>query len=427
MNRRFFFVLLVLVVLAVGVAPLAAQDDPVEVRIAWYNDGNEGEVMRELLDRFEADNPDITVELDTVAYNVVVENLPSQLEAGEGPDIARVTDLGGLSEYFLDISEFVDTAYWEESFGSTLAPLRPAGETEGIYGVMTQLTITGPYINATLFEQAGVEIPGDDATWADWVAASTEVAEATGVPYAVAMDRSGHRMAGPAVSMGATYFGEDGQIDLINDEGFRETAQMIIDWHEQEITPPEVWVGAEGSYAAAIDQFVAAEIVLYMSGSWQINAMSERVGDNFDWRAIANPCGPGGCTGMPGGAALVPIADTEHPAEVARVLDFFAQQDVYAEFAARTLFIPAHSGVAAAGVDFQTEDEQAKAAIQVFTAQVPRISPIASALQAYPQNFIIWREAPNRIEQVIVGEITLDEAIERIQADVDEAVAEAAR
>ena len=28
-----------------------------DLRITWYDDGNEGQVLRDLLDRFEADNP----------------------------------------------------------------------------------------------------------------------------------------------------------------------------------------------------------------------------------------------------------------------------------------------------------------------------------------------------------------------------------
>ena len=48
-----------------------------------------------LLDRFEAENPDIKVVIDTVPYaQGILESLPLQLEAGEGPDMARVTQLG---------------------------------------------------------------------------------------------------------------------------------------------------------------------------------------------------------------------------------------------------------------------------------------------------------------------------------------------
>jgi alpha-1,4-digalacturonate transport system substrate-binding protein len=425
MTKRFFGILLVVLMLAVSVAPLAAQDN-VELRITWYNDGNEGEVLRDLLDRFEAENEGISVVLDEVAYNVILDNLPIQLEAGEGPDLARITNLGGLSNFYLDISEYVDAEEWEANFGATLDWMRPEGDDSGIYGMMTNLTVTGPFVNATLFEQAGVELPGPEATWDEWVAAATEVAEATGTPYAVAIDRSGHRLAGPAVSMGATYFdAETGQVNLIGDEGFRNTAQMIIDWHEAGITPAEVWVGSEGSYAAAVDQFANAELVMYMSGSWQINNMVERIGDAFDWVVVPNPCGPQACTGLPGGAALVPVVDTEHPEEVAMLMDYLAQTDVYAEFSARTLFIPAHVGAAESGIEFDTDNPSARAAIETFTGQVPLLHPTAVALQGYRFNSVIWRETPNRIEQVIVGEITLDEAIERIQADLDAAIAEA--
>ena len=41
---------------------------------------------------------------------------------------------------------------------------------------MTQLTITGPFINRTLFEQAGVAVPSDESdevTWEEWAEAAT--------------------------------------------------------------------------------------------------------------------------------------------------------------------------------------------------------------------------------------------------------------
>ncbi|MEO0607633.1 MAG: error-prone DNA polymerase, partial [Pseudomonadota bacterium] len=45
-----------------------------------------------------------------------------------------------------------------------------------------------------LFEQAGVELPGEGATWDDWATASKAVAEATDTPFPMAIDRSGHRV-----------------------------------------------------------------------------------------------------------------------------------------------------------------------------------------------------------------------------------------
>ena len=425
--RKVVLILAVLMML-MSVIPGLAQDDAVELRVTWYDDGNEGAVLRDLLDRFEADNPDITVVIDTVAYNTILENLPIQLEAGEGPDMARVTDLGGLSEFYLDISDLVeDPQYWEDSFGPFLNWLRPAGDEDGIYGMMTQLTVTGPYINRSLFEEAGVDVPSDSSdsvTWEEWAEASNAVAEALGIDFAMAMDRSGHRFAGPAISMGAAYFDEDGNPALI-DDGFTAMAELMVQWHEDGTMLPDVWVGTSGTYAAGNEFYTNEELVFYMSGSWQIGQFAENIGDTFAWEAVPNPCGPGGCTGMPGGAALVAVGDTEHPEEVARVMDYLASEEVLAEFSARTLFIPAHLGLAESGVDFDTDNEFASAALSSFVAQVGTLEQTAFDLQAYGANRDVFNATVNRLTEVLAGELELEDALARIQEDVDAALAEA--
>jgi len=414
--------LLVVLALLLTVVPAFAQD-ATELRIRWYDDGNEGEVLRDLLDRFEAENPDISVVIDTVPYSAILETLPLDLAAGEGPDMARVTDLGGLAEYYLDMSPYLsDTAYWEENFGPFLEWLRLADDESSIPGFMTQLTITGPYINATLFEQAGVEIPGEGATWEDWAAASVAVAEALEVPYPMAMDRSGHRFAGPAISMGAQFFDEDGH-PVVTDEGFGAMAEMFVNWHSDGTMHPEIWPLSDG-YAGANEQFANAELVFYMSGSWQVGQFSEQIGDAFDWQAVPNPCGPGGCTGMPGGAALVGIGSTEHPEEVARVMEYLASAEVLGEFSARTLFIPGHAGLSESGVDFDTDLELAKDALGVFVGQVGTLEQTAFDLQAYTFNRVVFDALRDRLTQSMVGELTLEEAIARTQEDIDNALAE---
>src|ERR1700680_3276035 len=126
-----------------------------EIRVACYSDGNECEVTQDLAKRIEAQNTDVKVAIDKVPYKAIVEQLPVQLAAGEGPDIARVADLGVLSKYYLDITSYVkDPKYWEGNFGQTLAWMRPTAGDKGIYGMMTQLTFTGPYGNKTLSEKA---------------------------------------------------------------------------------------------------------------------------------------------------------------------------------------------------------------------------------------------------------------------------------
>jgi len=416
--------LLVFVFLLLASFGVQAQE-PVELRITWYDDGNEGTVLRDLLDRFEADNPDIRVVIDTVPYSSVLEQLPLQVEAGEGPDMARITDFAAFQGHYLDLRPLVaDAAYWEESFPEAVfQAMRTEEDTDQIYGFPNQFTVTGPFINRTLLEQAGIEVPSDTSdavTWQEWTEATRAVAEATGTPYAIAMDRSGHRFAGPAFSMGATFFNEDGTITM-DTEGFRAMAELLVGWHNDGITPTEVWVGSGGTYSAAADFFINGQLVMYMSGSWQIGRFSTDIGDAFDWEAVPNPTGDGGSTGMPGGTAFVAFAQTEHPEEVARVMDYLASAEVLKEFTERTLFIPGHLNLGE--LDYDTESTAAEAALAVFVAEVPKLSEQAYQLQYGGQSFAINNPIRDRLTQVITGELTLDEAMERIQQDVDDALA----
>ena len=418
------FTLIVFLLLLIAAFGVQAQD-PVELRITWYDDGNEGIVLRELLDRFEAENPDIRVVVDTVAYTAILEQLPLQVEAGEGPDMARITDYSAFKGHYLDLRPLVaDAAYWDESFPiAVFQAMHSEGDTDQIYGFPNQFTVTGPFINRTLFEQAGIEVPSDSSdavTWQEWTEVTAAVAEATETPYAIAMDRTGHRFAGPAFSMGATFFNEDGTITM-DTPGFRAMAEILVGWHTDGITPAEVWVGSGGSYAAAADYFINGQLVMYMSGSWQIGRFSTDIGDAFDWEAIPNPTGDGGSTGMPGGTAFVAFSQTEHPEEVARVMDYLASTEVLKEFTERTLFIPGHLNLGE--LDYDTEVTAAEEALTVFVAEVPKLSEQAYELQYGGQAFAINNPIRDRLTQVITGELTLDDAMLRIQLDVDDALA----
>ena len=412
--------------IAMAIAFAATNASAAEIRVMCYQDGNECDVTKELAKRFEADNKDVTVIVDTVPYKAITEQLPVQLGAGEGPDIARVTDLGGLSRYYLDITPYVkDAKQWEASYGKALTWLRPTPGDKGIYGLQSQLTITGPFVNKTLFDQAKVAMPGPKATWDEWAAASKAVAKATQTPFAMAWDRSGHRFAGPAISYGAKLF--DAKGELVIDDGYKAISKKFVDWNKDGTMPKEVWGGTGGSsYRDAFDEFKNGRIVMYLSGSWQVKRMESQIGKSFDWIVVPNPCGPAACTGIPGGAAFVALKRTKAPKDVGRFLDYLAQESVYAEMMAKTDNLPANTAVAAKGINYNI-GPAAKAALNTFVGEVPKLSPVAYQIQGYKLNRAIFLNTVTRLSQSIVGEMSTDDAIGRLSKDIDEAVKASAK
>ena len=415
--------------IAAGVAlTLSTQVSAQELRVQCYSDGNECEVTGDIAKRFEAANTGIKIVIDKVPYKAIVETLPVQLAAGEGPDIARVTDLGGLNKYYLDLTPHLSAARvkaWQDNFASTLPWFRAGPADKGIYGMMSQLTVTGGYVNKTLFEQAKVPMPGPTATWDDWMAASKKVADATKTPFAMAMDRTGHRFAPLAVAYGAKIFDAKG-VPVI-DDGYKLAAKKFVEWNKAGLMPKEVWGGIGGSaYRDAFEEFANGRIVMYYSGSWQIRRMDTQVTKAFDWAVVPAPCGPAGCTAMPGGAAYVGLKRTKSPAAVAKFLDFLSQDANYSEMMARTENIPAHLGVAKAGVTYNVSP-LAKAALNSFVGDVSKILKPNFDLQGYRLNRAVFQPTAARLGQAVAGEMSVDDALKRLAADVDEQVKAASK
>jgi len=414
---------LIVISLVLTVLSTVFAQDP--IRFMWYADSEvQTATMQALVDDFMAANPDISVELDVVPYSTITDNLPLLLETGEGPDLARVTNLGGLASNYLDMSAYVDSDYWQSNFGPYLNWLDPEG-TGAISGMQLELTVTAPFVNKTYFEQAGVAMPEPGASWDDWAAATTEVAnvmnDAGLEVFPLAMDARTHRFAGPAISNGAMLFDAEGT-PAIDDEGFRAMVQKMVDWHADGTMFPDPWLTLDGALAG--DAFANGSVVMLMSGSWKLGGYPDQIGDAFDWTVVANPCGAGGCSGMPGGSAVVAFSETEQPEAVAKLIDFLAQADNYATYAAQTFSVPANISVASSGVDYPTDNASLKSSLNGFVANVPDLSPVAFQFQGYPKNFALYGSIQDRLSQILNGELDVDTGIERMVSDINDQISE---
>lgn len=402
--------------MAVGGAALAA-----EVDLMISDVDGKAAIIEEFANRYMEQNPDVTIQINVVGYDVVRDQLPIQLEAGSGPDMAFNTNLGGLHPYYLDLTPYVDAEAWEAAYGTVL-PWYRAGTEGGIFGFQTELTVTGPYVNLTMFEEAEVDVPEPGATWDDWADATRTVMEETGSYAGMVMDRSGHRMAGPAMSYGAEFYDADGNIVL--DEGFRTFAQMMVDWHAEGLMPPDVWPAVSGGkYANGNEMFFNEDVSFYMSGSWNMGNVLQNVGDRFDWAVVPVPCGPVGCGVMPGGAGLVGFDHTDAPEAVAGFIAWMGEKEQAAEWYARTFAIPAHAELQEEGLDYVAAgaDDRVAEGLNLFAqmaASAAEETPQAYRLQGDPNNFQVFNSTVTYLSSVMNGELELDGALDKIREDL---------
>jgi alpha-1,4-digalacturonate transport system substrate-binding protein len=385
-------------------------------------DGKAG-ILAEMAERYKADNPDVNFNFNLVAYDVIRDQLTLQIDAGTGPDLVMTTNLGTHAPYMIDITPYVDAAQWEADYGAVL-PWYRAGREGGIYGFHSEMTVTGPYINKTMFEEAGVEVPAPGATWDDWAAAAQTVMEATGSYAGMVMDRSGHRMAGPAMSYGAAYF--DGDNKLIVDDGFKTFSQMMIDWHASGLMPADVWPAVSGGkYANGNEMFFNQDVPFYMSGSWNTSNVQNNVGDKFDWAVVPVPCGPAGCGVMPGGAGIVALKSGDAASEeaAAKFVAWMGAEDQAREWYTRTYAIPANAKLQAEGLDYASAgaSEAVSEGLKAFTAMAAAAAeqtPQAYRLQGDPRNFTIFNATVQYISEAMNNNLTLDEALAKITEEL---------
>lgn len=409
---------------AVSIAALLAASaaQSAELTLMMSENDNQAAALAVLLERYKEIEPDVNVTLNIVGYNIIRDQLKGQLEAGVGPDMALVTDLGGLNPHYVDLTPYVDAADWEANYGAIL-PWYRAGKPDGIYGFHSELTVTGPFVNLTMFEDAGVDLPEPGATWDDWADATRAVMEATGAYAGMVMDRSGHRMAGPAMSYGAAYFDEDG--NFIVDDGYREFAERMIAWHAEGLMPPDIWPAVSGAaYANGNDMFAVGEVPFHMAGSWNVGSVMRTVGDRFDWAVVPVPCGPAGCGVMPGGSGFVAFNHSDNAEEAAKLIAWLGSTDIAREWYGMTFAIPAHAGLQAEGIDYTDfgADDRVSEALNVFAAgaaQAAIDTPQAFALQGHRFAFVMFNSTVQYIAAVMTDDLDLDAALERIQEELD--------
>lgn len=380
--------------------------------------------ITDFAERYMEANPDVKITINAVGYNVIREQLPLQLEAGTGPDLAFVTNLGGLNPHYVDLTPHVDGAAWEAAYGSVL-PWYRAGAPDGIFAFHTEMTVTGPYVNLTMFEEAGVDLPAPGATWDDWADAAAAVQEATGSYAGMVMDRSGHRMAGPAMSYGAAYFADDGK--LMVDDGFKEFSAKMLAWHESGLMPPDIWPAVSGSkYANGNELFFAQDVPFYMSGSWNTGNVQKNVEDQFEWAVVPVPCGPAGCGIMPGGAGLAAFksGDADAEAAAAKFVAWMGEEAQAREWYTRTFAIPAHAKLQSEGLDYASAgaSEAVAAGLTSFAnmaATAAEQTPQAYQLQGSKFGFVVYNATTQYLGAAMNGELSLDEAMAKIQEDLD--------
>jgi multiple sugar transport system substrate-binding protein len=313
----------------------AEEQEPVELRFSWWGSDTRHEITQEVIDRFQAEHPNITITGEFTTWNDYWDRLATTVAGGDSPDIIQhesrylreYADRGALLDMAPYVGDLLDTDALDPA-------VLPSGQVEdALYGVPAGVNAYAIVADPALFEQAGVELPDDESwTWEDYEQVAAEISAATPEDVWGVQDK-GYNETDLQI------FARQQGYDLYDDDGLGLPVEVVEAWWQRTLdmqdsgaTPPAD-VTAE-IQAAGIEQSLLATGRGAM-GQWWTNeytTLSGLAGHELELLRY-----PGESEFEQPGMYLKPsmyysvAADTEHPEEAVMFIDFLVNEMAAAE------------------------------------------------------------------------------------------------
>jgi multiple sugar transport system substrate-binding protein len=257
------------------------------VTLGFWNGftGGDGPFMKKLVEEFNAANPNITVEMNTLQWGDFYSKVPNAVSAGAGPDIAvmHIDQLAtnAARSVIIPLDE-VSTAlnYTEGDFDQTVW-------TAGIYkdkryGIPLDVHPLGFYANKGQLTTAGItEMPTDDTSFQ---AAVTALQGAGGVPqpFWITATWPAHLMFVSLINQfGGSIYNPEGTAATFNSAAGEESLNWLTSFINSGASPANV---ASDAQAQAFRQ---QRNSLTWDGIWMMNEWDKVEG--LDWEAAGLP------------------------------------------------------------------------------------------------------------------------------------------
>ncbi len=155
--------------------------------------------QQEAVKRFQAENPDIKVEVTTIPYPEYQQRLLTAVQAGNGPDISTVDQIWNSA--FAEAGAIIRLDDLAKKSGVKAESFFPgawesANYKGGLWGIPFNVDVWFfAFVNKKLFADAGVD-PASIVTWQGLEAAAKKLTDKSKGQFAIGLDRQQERIPG---------------------------------------------------------------------------------------------------------------------------------------------------------------------------------------------------------------------------------------
>jgi multiple sugar transport system substrate-binding protein len=373
--------------------------------------GREGEVVAELVPEFERRNPGTEVRVQQMPWIAAHEKLITAFVGEATPDIAQLGNTW--------IPEFValDAILPLDARVAGSPVVGPTGYFPGIwqtnivgdslYGVPWYVDTRALFYRSDLLARAGYdEVP---ETWEGWLEALRALKQIMG-NHGYPLIMPTNEWPPPVIlglQAGSTLLSDGGRYGAFAAPEFRRAFEFYIDLFREGLAPP-----IRDTQVGNIHQrFGAGEYAMYISGPWYLGEFRRRLPEDIqdDWATapLPGPDGPG--VSMAGGSSLVVFRASRNADAAWRFIEYLSSPAAQVRFYELSGNLPARleawEAPALAG-DLKARAFRDQLERAVPLPRVPEWERIATLVYEYG-------EAAAR------GRLTVDQALARLDADVD--------
>lgn len=405
-TTKLFFVVLMLA--CTFILPAAAQE---EVTLRYFTFSAAPDYLEELdtiIAAFEEANPGITVEVTTAPFADYFTLLQADVVSGDAPDVFELNYENfvtyAANDTLLDISEYLsgDAPYYPRAL--------EAFQYEGAQLALPETFSTVLlFYNADLFDQAGVEYPTAEWTWADATAAAEAIGALGDDVWGLYSPVQFWEFYKKAAQNGeCSFFNEDMTESTINSEACVETLSTMVGFIESGLMPS----AADLSGVSDSELFLSGKVGMLVTGIWMFGAFQDAP---FAWDVQIEPAiNQNAHHFFANGVAV--SATTAHPEAAALWSEFLTASETAAT-------VRVESGWELPALDqpeyFEAYLELTPPANRaaVFQALESPVTPPVIERQNEMQ------DAVNAlITRVLDGELTAQEALDEAKAALDELI-----
>lgn len=401
--------MLVALILLLGTFPALAEEDITISVLQWWEAALGTEGFREVLDRFEEENPGIKVESVTTPFGSMREQIIAGWVTGTMPDVIGIDGAW--------INEFVDMGMLNEmdSFLSTSAmdvnDISAVTKVDGTTYTLAQTTFVYPlFVNMDMFEAAGLEkLP---TTWRELAECAKKLTDPSQNQYGLVIPLSLKAPNGVQNDIMSWLWAsggsmlKDGKPDLTNQD-VKDTITFIKGLFDDGSVSPGSFTKVETD---KVEEFASGRAAMMVSTLGNTLTIRER-DPNLNFTVIPLPVkdgyeGESGITYACWGLGI--NSQSQHKEAAWKLIEYFMSTDVNVALADGGKGFP---GIKSAIPEFVSTDEVYTKGFEIYQSGY-----LINEFSGLPTAEELMRLVGEQLQAMLEGNITVDEALANAQA-----------